>query len=75
MKRKLTLLGDKGYPAYIMHFSPQCPDKAYLDLKTAVEWWTCFSFHRCIDQLILVGDGYRVFKLNWEWISRMEAYK
>lgn len=75
MYKKLTLFGDKGYPLYVLHMSPMCPSDEYFKLKNAVEWRTCFSFHRGIDQLTLVGDGYRVFKLNWEWISRMEAYK
>lgn len=75
MKRKLTLLGDQGYPLYIMHFSPQCPDKAYWDLRKAAEWKTCFEFDKGIDYLTLIGDGYRKYKLNWQWINRLELYR
>lgn len=75
MKRKLTLLGDKGYPLYIMYFNPQCPDKAYWDLRKAAEWKTCFEFDKGIDYLTLVGDGYRKYKLNWQWINRLEKYR
>ncbi len=75
MKRKLTLLGDKGYPLYVMHFSPLCPENAYLDLRKAAEWKTCFEFDKDIDYLTLIGDGYRKFKLNWQWINRLEKYR
>lgn len=74
-KHKLTLLGETGYPAYVMHLSNLCPEDVYLKLKKAVEWKTCFSWDKGIDYLTLTGDGYRIFKLNWLWVERLERFR
>lgn len=74
-KHKLILLGETGYPSYVIHFSNLCPEGEYLHLKKAVEWKTCFSLAKGIDYLTLTGDGYRVFSLNWLWIEKLERFR